>query len=144
MQDLSSPGERASLAKRLPCLSLLRSLAERLAAELSFVFSFISSNLAPNSDKLSIPHLDVDLVKRTRRRPIKHFTGLCVESALVARAFKTVVFLRIMDRTRQMSAFLPKRGVAAVLCPDEDGCLVLIWIMKIQRRTWLAARPHRR
>ena len=90
---------------------------------------------------------DIYLVERPRRRTVQDGSRFRVKAALVTRTFKPVMVLCVMNRTRQVCAFLAKCGVGSILRSHEDRRFVAR-IMKVDRRAGLqfggAVDRHRR
>jgi hypothetical protein len=81
---------------------------------------------------LSIPHFYFNRIERTWRWTIKHIARAGIERPFMTRAFKPLVFARIVNRTTQVRAFLAIRVIRAVGGANQDGRITFGRIIKIE------------
>src|SRR5215470_10658042 len=65
-----------------------------------------------------------DLRQGSWRRSLQNRAVLDGKKSLVARAFETIVFRRIVDRTRQVRAFLAVRDVFVLTCTHHNAVIL--------------------
>ncbi len=93
----------------------------------SFEFG-ISLTFYLNRNQLFASCFENNTRQWARRRPLQNGAILDREETFVARAFKPVFRLRIIDRARKMSAFLAVAYIFVLGGADQDAMVLFCWI----------------